>query len=328
MIPFSVLDLAPIAEGGDAAQALAASAELAAHAEAEGYARFWMAEHHNMTGVASAATAVALSHIGAKTTRIRIGAGGVMLPNHNPLAVAEQFGTLHALYGDRVDLGLGRAPGGDMATLRALRRGQTANDRFPQDVQELLHLLAPAEPGQAIRAVPGSGSRVPLWILGSSLYGAQLAAHLGLPYAFASHFAPGALGAALDVYRQSFTPSESAEAPRFMLAVNVFAAETAEEARYLRSSAEQAFANLVSGHPGPLPRPDGDFERKAAPEVLSSVRKALSVSATGSKEEVHDQLAALIARYRPEELILSSSIHDPAARKRSFSIAAEALRSL
>ncbi|MBB4659052.1 LLM class flavin-dependent oxidoreductase [Parvularcula dongshanensis] len=326
MIPLSILDLAPIVEGSDAQSALRASGRLAKHAEGEGYTRYWMAEHHSMTGVASAATAVALSYVGSQTNRIRIGAGGVMLPNHAPLTIAEQFGTLATLYPGRVDLGLGRAPGGDLATAKALRRNSTANESFPQDVQELLGYLADGRSSAVVRAIPGEGTKVPVWILGSSLYGAQLAAALGLPYAFASHFAPAALSQALDVYRRSFRPSSHASRPYFMLAANVFAADTHDEALFLRSSAEQAFANLMSGRPGPLPRPDADFADRIDPGILASVRKALSVSATGTVEDVRADLSRLAEAYAPDEIILTGNIHDEAARRHSFSLAMEAMR--
>ena len=326
MIPASVLDLSPIPEGSDAATALARSADLAVHAEGLGYHRFWMAEHHNMPGIASAATAVALGFVASKTRSIRIGAGGVMLPNHAPLVIAEQFGTLATLYPNRVDLGLGRAPGSDMATARALRRNMEANDSFPRDVVELIAYFEDAsDDPRAIHAIPGVGTKVPVWILGSSLYGAQLAAHLGLPYAFASHFAPGALTQALHVYRETYRPSERWPKPHFMLAANVFAAETDEEAWFLRSSAEQAFVNLRTGRPGKLPRPVEGFHKEADPAALAMVDQALSVSATGSKRAVRQQLAGLIDRFKPDEIILAGMIHDHEARKRSYRIAAEAL---
>lgn len=328
MIPYSLLDLSPVPEGSTTAHALANSADLARHAEAEGYNRFWLAEHHNMTGIASAATAVAIGHVAANTRTIRVGAGGVMLPNHAPLVIAEQFGTLATLYPGRVDLGLGRAPGTDMATARALRRNLSGGDSFPQDVLELMSYFAESEPGQNVRAVPGTGTHVPVWILGSSLYGAQLAAHFGLPYAFASHFAPAALEQAIEVYRETYRPSETNPEPYFMLALNVFAGETDSEGRRLQSSMQQAFANLRSGQPGPLPRPVDDIDAVLDPMARGMVDEALSVSAVGSAETVRKILAERIARHRPDEMIFTGQIHDHAARKRSFSIAADAMRAL
>ncbi|MCA8896952.1 MAG: LLM class flavin-dependent oxidoreductase, partial [Amphiplicatus sp.] len=254
MIPLSVLDLCPIIEGGDAASSFANSLDLARHAEGLGYRRFWLAEHHNLRGVASAATSVLIGHIAAGTSHIRVGAGGIMLPNHSPLVIAEQFGTLASLFPGRIDLGLGRAPGGDQATARALRRNlETGAASFPHDVVELQGYFQPAVPGQVIRAVPGAGLNVPLWILGSSLYGAQLAAHLGLPYAFASHFAPTEMENAIAFYRGRFQPSEHLTEPYVMLGVNMFAADTDEEARFHFTSLQQAFVNLRTGNPGELP---------------------------------------------------------------------------
>lgn len=328
MIPHSVLDLSPIPEGSTAADALRNSADLARHAESLGYLRFWMAEHHNMTGIASAATAVALGHVASQTSTIRVGAGGVMLPNHAPLVIAEQFGTLATLYPGRVDLGLGRAPGTDQPTARALRRSLDNSDNFPQDVMELMAYFEEAEPNQKIRAVPGVGTHVPVWILGSSLYGAQLAAHLGLPYAFASHFAPGALDQAVDVYRETYRPSARWPKPHFMLAINVFAAASDEEGRVLKSSMQQAFVNLRSGNPGPLPRPVEDFSARVAPAAKAMVDEALSVAATGSPETVRRELACFVEAHRPDEVILTGQIHDHEARKRSFEIAAQAMRAI
>ena len=324
----SVLDLAPVPEGSDAARALANSVDLARRAEGWGYHRHWFAEHHNMPGVASAATAVLVGHVAQATRTIRVGAGGVMLPNHAPLAVAEAFGTLATLHSGRIDLGLGRAPGGDLAVARALRRGLGGGDTFPQDVVELMGYLGPPRESAAVRALPGEGTRVPVWILGSSLYGAQLSAHLGLPYAFASHFAPDSLEAALRVYRATFRPSEHGDRPRFMLAVNVFAADTDEEGAHLRTSMQQAFARLRQGRPGPLPRPVEDIDAAIGPDARAAVDHALRVHATGSPASVRAQLAALIERHRPDELILTAQIHDHAARLRSFEIAAEALAEL
>ncbi|KQT85448.1 LLM class flavin-dependent oxidoreductase [Aurantimonas sp. Leaf443] len=328
MIPYSVLDLSPVPEGSTVRDALVRSGQLAAHAEALGYHRFWMAEHHNMTGIASAATAVALAHVGSVTSTIRIGAGGIMLPNHAPLVIAEQFGTLAELHPGRVDLGLGRAPGTDMATARALRRSLDNSDNFPQDVVELMAYFEPAAPDQRIRAVPGAGTRVPVFILGSSLYGAQLAAHLGLPYAFASHFAPAALEDAAAIYRETFRPSAGLKRPYFILAANVFAAETDAEGRRLRSSMEQAFANLRTGRPGPLPRPVDNIDAVLDPGLKAMVDGALAVSATGSPQTVRAELEALIARHRPDEIVLTGQIHDHAARLSSFTIAAQALEAI
>jgi luciferase family oxidoreductase group 1 len=328
MIPYSLLDLSPIPEGFTPRDALANTLDLARHAEALGYHRYWLAEHHNMPGIASAATAVVIGHVAGGTSRIRVGAGGIMLPNHAPLMVAEAFGTLATLYPDRIDLGLGRAPGTDMNTARALRRGLDNADNFPRDVLELIDYLGDETPGRLVHAVPGTGTHVPVWILGSSLYGAQLAAHFGLPYAFASHFAPQALDQAVAVYRESFRPSEGLEKPRFMLAINVFAAETDAEARYLRSSMQLAFVRLRTGQPGPLPRPVADIAATVPPGALAMANEALSVTAVGAPETVERQLAAFIDRYRPDEVILTGQIHDHAARKRSFEIAAGAMQAL
>jgi luciferase family oxidoreductase group 1 len=327
MIPYSVLDLSPVPAGSTPAQALANTVDLARHAEGLGYHRYWMAEHHNMTGIASAATSILIGHVAGATSTIRVGAGGIMLPNHAPLVIAEQFGTLATLYPDRIDLGLGRAPGTDQLTMRALRRGQQSADMFPQDVVELLSYFEPAEPGQQVQAVPGAGTHVPVWILGSSLFGAQLAAHLGLPYAFASHFAPDALEQAIDIYRTRFKPGVT-QAPRFMLAINVLGADTDDEAVRLRTSVQQAFVNLRTGRPGPLPRPVDDIRDVAPPELIAQVDRALRVSATGSPEKVTAELSALIDRHRPDEVILTGQIHDHAARLRSFEIAAKAMKAI
>lgn len=325
---YSLLDLAPVPEGSDIPQALANSADLAAHAEALGYHRYWLAEHHNMPGIASAATAVLIGHIASRTSTMRIGAGGIMLPNHAPYMVAEAFGTLAALYGDRIDLGLGRAPGTDMATARALRRGLSQQDSFPQDVIDLIGFLSPEYPEARVRAYPGQGTNVPVWILGSSLYGAQLAAHLGLPYAFASHFAPSALSDAFDVYRRSFKPSVFLPQPHVMMAINVFAAETDAEGVHLRTTMQQAFARLRRGMPGKLPAPVDDISAYLDRATLAGVNAALSVSAVGSPDTVRSQLSRIITRYQPDEVILTGQIHDHTARKRSFEIAAGILRSL
>jgi luciferase family oxidoreductase group 1 len=323
MIPLSVLDLSPIPDGSDAGDALRNSLSLARHAETLGYRRYWMAEHHNMPGIASAATAVALAHIGAGTSRIRIGAGGIMLPNHAPLLVAEQFGTLAALYPGRVELGLGRAPGSDMAAARAMRRNLDGDaERFPQDVIELMGYFRPAEPGQALQAVPGAGLEVPIWILGSSTYGAQLAAMLGLPFAFASHFAPAMMWEAMAVYRERFRPSAQLASPHVMLGVNVFAGDTDAEARRLFTSLQQAFINLRRGRPGKLPAPVEGF--MPAPAARSTLEDALACSVVGGPETIRQGLAEFAERTGADELMVTAQIHDPAARLRSFTITAEA----
>lgn len=324
---YSLLDLSPVPEGQTAATALANTLDLARHAESWGYHRFWLAEHHGMPGIASAATSVVIGHVAGGTKTIRVGSGGIMLPNHAPLVIAEQFGTLATLYPDRIDLGLGRAPGTDMATARALRRHMEQSDQFPQDVLELIGYLDAPQPEARVRAVPGEGTKVPVWILGSSLYGAQLAAYLGLPYAFASHFAPAMLEEARETYRATFRPSEWLEAPYFMLAAGVCAAETDAEAEYLRSSQRLAFARLRSGVPGKLPAPQHDLS-EIPPRMLAEVDHALSCAAVGSREGVKTQLAALIARHQPEEIMLTGMIHDHAARLRSFQIAAEVMAEL
>ncbi|MEO3473734.1 LLM class flavin-dependent oxidoreductase [Roseomonas sp. CAU 1739] len=324
MIPLSILDLSPIPEGSDAGQALRHSRDLARHADALGYRRFWMAEHHNMPGIASAATAVALAHVADGTQRIRIGAGGIMLPNHAPLVIAEQFGTLAALYPGRVDLGLGRAPGTDQVAARALRRTLNGDsDAFPQDVVELLAYFRPAEPGQALRAVPGAGEDVEAWILGSSTFGAQLAAYLGLPYAFASHFAPAQMMDAIAVYRDRFRPSERLAAPHVMIGVNVFAADTDAEARFLFSSLQQAFVNLRSGRPGKLPAPVEGLDAQLDRYARAMLDNALSCSVVGSPATVRQGIAEIAARTGADELMVTAQIHDHAARLRSFEILAQ-----
>ncbi|OOY10651.1 LLM class flavin-dependent oxidoreductase [Thioclava sp. F36-7] len=324
MQQFSLLDLSPVPEGKTAADALAGTADLARMAEDAGYHRFWLAEHHNMPGIASAATSVLIGHVASVTKTMRVGAGGIMLPNHAPLVIAEQFGTLATLYPDRIDLGLGRAPGTDGGTARALRRNMSPEDTFPADVQELLAYFSDEAENFRVRAIPGAGTHVPIWILGSSLYGAQLAAYLGLPYAFASHFAPDMLGDALDIYRRSFRPSAHLDKPYAMMAAGVFAADTDEEAQYLRSSQVLAFARLRSGMPGKLPHPTDDLS-EVPPQMMVQVQRALSCSATGSKDKVRDDLARLIAQYEPDELMVTGMIHDADARQKSFKIAAEVL---
>jgi luciferase family oxidoreductase group 1 len=326
MIPYSLLDLSPIPEGSDAGVALRNSRDLAQHAEALGYRRFWMAEHHNMPGIASAATAVALAHVAAGTRTIRVGSGGIMLPNHAPLAIAEQFGTLASLHPGRIDLGLGRAPGSDQITMRALRRDPASADRFPQDVIELQNYFRPAEPGQAVQAVPGAGLDVPIWLLGSSLFSAQLAAMLGLPFAFASHFAPDAMMAALDIYRTRFEPSETLDRPYSMVGVNVVAADTDAEAQRLSTSFMQSFVALRRGVPGKLKPPVDSMDGLWTPMEEAQVRHALSVAAVGGPDTVRDRLQGLIRRTGVDELMVTGNIFDHQARRRSFAIAAECLR--
>lgn len=330
MIPYSLLDLAPVPDGTSTSDALKNSVDLAQHAESWGYNRYWLAEHHNMPGIASAATAVVIGHIANATKKMRIGAGGIMLPNHAPLQVAEAFGTLQVLYGDRIDLGLGRAPGTDMPTARALRRnltpGHANGETFPQDVQEVMAYLGDMPDTAPVRAFPGTSTHVPVWMLGSSTYGAELAAILGLPYAFASHFAPAALEQAIEIYRGMFQPSEYLEKPYFMLATNVFAAETAEDALFIRSSMMQTFANLRMGKPGKLPRPLNDVSAVIPRQLMPQLEAIFSVSATGTKPMVRDQLKALVERYQPDEVLIAGNIHDPVARLRSFEITAEVMK--
>ena len=324
MIPFSILDLSPIAQGSTPADALRRSLDLAQHAERWGYRRYWLAEHHNMTGIASAATAVVIGYVAGGTKTIRVGSGGVMLPNHSPLVIAEQFGTLASLYPDRIDLGLGRAPGTDTATARALRRDPLAGvDHFPEEVQELQAYLEPLQPGQKIQAVPGNGTRVPIWLLGSSLFSAQLAALLGLPFAFASHFAPADLMPALELYRNKFKPSRQQEQPHVMIGVNIFAADTDAEARRQFTSVQQAFINLRRGKPGPVPAPIDDIAAYASDPELAQVDHALAYSAVGSARTVEEALRAILEEAGPDELMVTGHFHDHAARLRSFEIAAE-----
>ena len=324
MIPFSILDLAPIVQGADASQAFRNSLDLAQHAERWGYTRYWLAEHHNMTGIASAATSVVIGHIAGGTKSIRVGSGGVMLPNHSPLVIAEQFGTLAALYPNRIDLGLGRAPGTDMRTARALRRDLVSNaNNFPQDVRELQELFAPSVPGQLVQAVPGAGLRVPLWILGSSLFGAQLAAAFGLPFAFASHFAPDELIPALRVYRASFKPSEQLQEPYAVAGVGLYAADTTVEAYRIFTSAQQQFTNLHRGLPGPVQPPIDDIERYWSAREKPSVEHMLRYAMVGGPDSVSNQIQAFIEATEVDELILTGQIYDHAARLRSFEIASE-----
>ncbi|WP_371328446.1 LLM class flavin-dependent oxidoreductase [Paracoccus sp. SM22M-07] len=326
-IPYSLLDLSPVPEGSTAQDAIRNTIDLAQHAEEWGYRRFWLAEHHNMPGIASAATAVLIGLVAQATSRIRVGAGGIMLPNHAPLTVAEAFGTLATAFPGRIDLGLGRAPGGDGAVIRALRRDPMA-DSFPQDVVELLDYFGEERPDAAVRAIPGEGTHVPVWILGSSTFGAQLAAHLGLPYAFASHFAPDDMERALAIYRERFRPSPWGQKPYVVMAANVFAADDAAEAAYLRTTMQLAFARLRTGQPGKLPRPVRDIDAEIGASVRQGVDRALRISAVGDRDQVRDQMAALIAAHRPDEVILTGQIHDHAARLRSFQIAAEVMQDL
>ena len=328
-VPYSILDLSPIPEGMTVSDALAHSRDLAQHAEAWGYTRYWLAEHHNMTGNASAATAVVIGHVAAGTKTIRVGAGGIMLPNHAPLVIAEQFGTLEALFPGRIDLGLGRAPGTDQMTARALRRDlMGSDDGFAEDVQELQYYFEDLHPNQAVKAIPGLGLHVPLWILGSSLYGAQLAAHLGLPYAFASHFAPDYLLDALATYRQLFKSSAQSQKPYAMVGVNVIAADTDEQAQYLFTSLQQNFVRMRRNTRGQLPAPIDDIEEFWLPHEKASVTQSLAYSVVGSLETVKAGLKDILARTQADELILAGQIHNHQKRLRSFELAAEALKSL
>lgn len=321
----SVLDLSPIPVGSEAAQSLRNSLDLAQHAEQWGYRRFWLAEHHSMPGIASAATAVVIGHVAAGTSKIRVGAGGIMLPNHSPLVIAEQFGTLESLFPGRIDLGLGRAPGSDQVTARALRRTLDSNpDEFPQDVMELMAYFSPKE-GQRVQAVPGAGLEVPIWILGSSLFGAQVAAALGLPFAFASHFAPAQMMQALEIYRARFKPSAQLDKPYAMLGYNVFAADTDEEARLLATSMQQAFVNLRSGRPSKLHPPVPGYYEKLHPHDQAILADVLSCSAIGSPDTVRRELKAFTEVTEADEIIVASMIYDHAARLRSYEIAAEVM---
>jgi luciferase family oxidoreductase group 1 len=323
MIYFSILDLSLITEGGDASQALHHTRDLAQHAERWGYRRFWVAEPHNAPGIASAATAVVIGHVASGTSTIRVGAGGIMLPNHAPLIIAEQFGTLEALYPGRIDLGIGRAPGTDQMTAYALRRNLASDiDDFPHSVLELQNYFRPPQLGQAVHAVPGAGLNVPIWILGSSLYGAQLAAAFGLPYAFASHFAPAALLPAIDVYRRRFQASEQLSKPYVMLGFNVFAADTDEEAQYLKSSAQLSILNSRRGRRTPLPPPVHDLESQLAPAEQALLNEALACSVTGSPETVRQGLDDFIDQTAADEIMISSRIFDHRARLRSYELVA------
>ena len=322
MVSLSILDLSPICEGSDASQSFRNSLSLAQTGEKFGYTRYWLAEHHGMPGIASAATSVLLAYIGAGTRSIRIGAGGVMLPNHSPLVIAEQFGTLESLYPGRIDLGLGRAPGSDQRTAQALRRDlQSDSDQFPQDVIELMDFMSKS-PRQPVMAVPGRGLEVPIWILGSSTFGAQLAAHLGLPYAFASHFAPQQLMQAIRIYRETFKPSAQLQKPHVMLGFNVFAADTDEEANFRASSWQQAFVNLRSGRPGRLPPPVKNYRGTVGPSENALLDSVLSCSAVGSVETVREGMRAFIERTGADELMVTSQVFDHAARLRSYELLA------
>ncbi len=324
MTEFSVLDLAPVPQGKTPADAFARAVELARHAERLGYRRYWLAEHHNMTGIASAATAVVIGHIAGATSSIRVGSGGIMLPNHAPLVIAEQFGTLASLYPGRIDLGVGRAPGTDQRTLRALRRDPMAAENFPQDVMELQALLGPLQPGQSVQAVPGTGLEVPIWILGSSLFGAQLAGMLGLPYAFASHFAPDALLPALEAYRSNFRPSAQLDKPYAMAGVNVIAADTDAAARRLFTSVQQSFANMFRGKRGLLPPPIDDIEAYWSPAEKHQASAMLACSFVGTPDSVGEGLARFIERTGVDEIMVAAAVFDQPARLRSYELLTEA----
>ncbi len=327
-MPFSILDLSPISEGSDAAQSFRNTLELAKRGERWGYNRFWLAEHHGIPGIASAATAVLIGHVAGGTSTIRVGAGGIMLPNHSPLVIAEQFGTLESLYPGRIDLGLGRAPGSDQLTARALRRNLASDaDQFPQDVVELMNYFS-ATQRHAVRAVPGAGLNIPIWILGSSLFGAQLAAALGLPYAFASHFAPAQMMQAIELYRATFRPSPQLDKPYVMLGFNVFAAETDDEAHFLATSTQQAFVNLRSGHPKKLPPPVKDYLNRIDSRERALLDQILSCAAIGARDTVKSGLRNFINQTRADELMITSQIFDHPARLRSYEITSEICKEL
>ncbi|MBI5923389.1 MAG: LLM class flavin-dependent oxidoreductase [Betaproteobacteria bacterium] len=328
MIPFSILDLSPIAQGSNAAESFRNTLDLARHGERWGYRRYWLAEHHGMPGIASAATAILIGHVAAGTSTIRVGAGGIMLPNHSPLVIAEQFGTLESLFPGRIDLGLGRAPGSDRATSRALRRNPATDaDEFPRDVAELMDYFSSGNK-QAVRAVPGGGLNVPVWILGSSLFGAQLAAAMGLPYAFASHFAPAQMMQAVDLYRSCFRTSRHLDKPYVMLGLNVVAADTDEEARFHASSMQQAFVNLHRGQPTQLPPPANDYLGSIGAQERALLEQVLSCSAVGSADRVSSQLKTFVARTGADELMITSQIFDHFARLHSYQITAEVREAL
>ena len=323
MVPISILDLVPVSVGETPREALPKSLELARHAERLGYRRFWVAEHHNMTGIASAATSVVIGYLASGTSTIRVGSGGIMLPNHSPLVIAEQFGTLESLYPNRIDLGLGRAPGTDQLTLKALRRDPRVSDDFPRDVQELQFLLAPAQSGQAVRAVPGAGTEVPIWILGSSTFGAELAAALGLPYAFASHFAPASLYEALEIYRGQFRASKQLKEPYAMVGLNVVAAETDDEAKRLFTTVQQSFTNLVRGGKGQLQPPIDDIDAYWTPVEKRQASRMLKHSIVGSAETVRKGLAEFVGSTKADELMIVCGVYDRQARLRSYEIVAD-----
>lgn len=328
MTKFSILDLAPVPEGSSVRETLQNSLELAQLADALGFERYWLAEHHNMPGIGSAATSVVIGHIAAGTQRIRVGSGGVMLPNHSPLVIAEQFGTLEALFPGRIDLGVGRAPGTDQFTLRALRREPSAANTFPDDVEELIHLLGPAQPGQRVVATPGEGSQVPVWILGSSTFGARLAAERGLPYAFASHFAPAQLLQALQVYRYHFKPSGFLEKPYVIVAANAVVAETTDEAQYLFSSAKQAFARLARNERGKLPRPVENVDALLGPSAKALEQSTLARSFVGTPYEVRTGLDYFLRETSADEVMICDYIHDQKKRLHSYKLFSEVMKTL
>ena len=325
MVNLSVLDLAYIGEGFTPADALHNALDLARHAEAAGYERFWLAEHHNLAGIASAATSVCICHVAGSTKTIRVGAGGIMLPNHSPMVIAEQFGTLATLFPERIDLGLGRAPGTDQRTLMALRRGPESSENFPQDVLELQALLGPPQENQFLHAIPGEDTNVPFWILGSSLYGAQLAGMLGLPYAFASHFAPQALMQAISIYRERFEPSKQLDKPYVMVGCNVIVADTEEEAKRLFTSPQQNFTRMVRGTRGQLPPPIDDIEAFWSPAEKHHAAGMLACSFHGTKDSIKDKLAPMIEETGADELMVAAAVWDHKARVRSFELLAEAM---
>lgn len=324
MIPLSILDLAPVCEGSRPAQAFANMLDLAQHAERWGYRRYWLAEHHNMPGIASAATAVLIGHVAGGTSTIRVGAGGIMLPNHAPLQVAEQFGTLASLYPDRIDLGLGRAPGTDQPTACALRRYFDSADQFPQDVSELLRYFEPVQPGQTVQAVPGAGIEMPVWLLGSSLFSARLSAAMGLPFAFASHFAPDAMDEALAIYRRDFRPSQRLQAPYAILALNVVASDSEAESRRLFTTQQQSFVNLRRGRPGLIPAPIDDIEAFWQPHERAGVEHALACAVVGDAAQVGEGIEVFAARHKPDELLITANIFNHHARLWSFELAMRA----
>jgi luciferase family oxidoreductase group 1 len=324
MQQYSLLDLSPVSEGSDVGKALSNTLDLAICAEKCGYHRYWLAEHHNMPGIASAATSVVISRVAAETKKMRVGAGGVMLPNHSPLVIAEQFGTLASFFPDRIDLGLGRAPGSDMLTARALRRSLENNENFPNDVLELLSYFSDG-PSSGVEAIPGTGTNVPVWILGSSLFGAELAAHLGLPYAFASHFSPTLIEQALHIYRSNFNASKWLSKPYVTICAGVCVADTDDEAYYLKSSQILSFSNLIMGKPSKLPHPVKNIDEIVPNAVLKQVEQTFSCSATGSIHSVERALSGILDKYKPDELMVTGAIYDHTLRKRSFELASEIL---